>query len=77
MQHLIEFLLTHLVEHPAELSVTEADYDYKKVYVVKANYEDMGSIIGHRGQTIKAVRQIASILARDLGERFIIKVEEV
>jgi hypothetical protein len=76
MQHLIEFLLTHFVEHPADLSVEEIDDDYRKTYLVRAHPEDMGLIIGHRGQTIKAVRQVASILAKERNERFTIKVEE-
>ncbi len=76
MQHLIEFLLTHLVEHPADLSVEETEDEHKKIYVVKAHPDDVGLVIGHRGKTIKSVRKVASILAHDLDERFIIKVQE-
>ena len=75
MQHLIEFLLTHLVAHPAELSVEETDAGYRKLYIVTANEEDIGQIIGQNGRTIKAVKKVASILADELGEKFEIKVQ--
>ena len=76
MQHLIEFLLTHLVNNPADLSVEETSFGYKKVYLVKAKADDIGLIIGQGGRTIKAVKNVASILADELHERFEIKVIE-
>jgi uncharacterized protein len=75
MQNLIEFLLTHLVAYPAELSVEETDAGYRKLYVVTAHEDDIGQIIGQNGRTIKAVKKVAEILANALGERFEIKIK--
>jgi hypothetical protein len=74
MQHFIEFILTHLVKNPADLSVTQVEGEYKNIYQVRAHPDDIGRIIGSRGRTIKAVQQVVSVLARDLGERFEIEI---
>jgi hypothetical protein len=76
MQHLIEFLLVHLVKHPEDLAVEETEQRGRKIYVVKAHEEDIGRIIGHRGKTIQAVHRVASILAMDLNERFEIEIAD-
>jgi len=74
MRHLIEFLLLHIVENPADLNIEEVDGEYRKIYQVSANPDDIGRIIGHQGKTIKAVRRVATILAMDLNERFEIEI---
>jgi predicted RNA-binding protein YlqC (UPF0109 family) len=74
MRHLIEFLLLHIVENPADLNIEEVDGEYRKIYQVSANSDDIGRIIGHQGKTIKAVRRVATILAMDLNERFEIEI---
>ena len=74
MRHLIEFLLLHIVENPADLNIEEIDGEYRKIYQVSANPDDIGRIIGHQGKTIKAVRRVATILAMDLNERFEIEI---
>ncbi len=74
MQHFIEFILTHLVKNPADLSVEMIEGEYKNIYRIRAHANDIGRIIGSRGRTIKAVQQVASILAQDLKERFEIEV---
>lgn len=79
MKHLIEFLVIHLVDKPEEVIVEEVaddDPQGKITFVVKADPEDLGRIIGHRGRTIKAIRSVASILAQEQGKRFEIDVVE-
>lgn len=74
MQHFIEFILTHLVKNPADLSVEQIEGEYKNIYRVSAHPDDLGRIIGSRGRIIKAVHRVASILAMDLNERFEIEI---
>lgn len=74
MQHFIEFLLTHLVKNPVDLSVEALELENKTIYKVRAHPEDIGRIIGSRGRTIKAVQQLATILAKERNERFEIEI---
>ncbi len=74
MQHFIEFVLTHLVKNPSELSVEREERPNQVFYRVLAHPDDIGRIIGSRGRTIKAVQKVVSILAESLGEKFQIEI---
>ncbi len=74
MQHFIEFIITHLVKNPADLSVEMVEQEYKTIYRVTAHPDDIGRIIGSRGRTIKAIYKMASVLASQTNERFEIEI---
>lgn len=74
MQHLIEFLLTRIVKHPADLSVELISSEHRKIYRVTSHPDDIGRIVGSKGRTIKAVRRVASIFAMNKNEGFDIQV---
>ncbi len=76
MQHLIEFLIVHIVKHPEEVEIERSQEEYGAVYTIHANEEDIGRIIGHNGRTIKAIRSIAKILAVPQNERFQLEIAD-
>lgn len=74
MQHFIEFIITHLVKNPADLSVEAVEREYKTIYRVNAHPDDIGRIIGSRGRTIKAIHKLATVLASQSNEQFEIEI---
>lgn len=74
MQHFIEFILTHLVKNPADLSVEMVEQERRNIYRVTVHPDDIGRVIGSRGRTIKAIYKVASVLASETNEKFEIEI---
>ena len=58
MKQLIEYLAKSLVEHPEQVQVTVQKNNDNLVLELKVANEDLGRIIGQKGQTVKAIRQL-------------------
>ncbi len=63
MKDTLQFILTHLVDHPDVLVIDEDESDGKLLLTVHADPSDMGKIIGKNGRIIKAIRDLMKILA--------------
>lgn len=63
MKDTLLFILSHLVDHPDDLSVEELKQESKTVFQIQANAEDKGKIIGKNGRIIKAVRDMMKLMA--------------
>ena len=71
MKQLIEYIVSNIVNHPENVSVTEeatTDKDTTK-YLIKVDSEDVGRVIGKQGKVIKAIRQLVRIAAIQKGTR--------
>lgn len=78
MKQLIEYIVSNIVNHPENVSVTEEateDKDTTK-YLIKVDPEDVGRVIGKQGKVIKAIRQIVRIAAIQKGTRAIVDLLE-
>jgi len=67
MEEFIAYLVKNLVSSPSEVRVTsreESDVLHVEIYVAK---EDIGKVIGRKGNTINALRTIARTVATRLG----------
>lgn len=66
MQDLLEMILKEIANHPDDISITEEidpeDPSFVR-YLIRANDEDKGIIIGKGGRTISAIRDVVSIKA--------------
>lgn len=66
MKELLETILKGIVNNPDEISVEEQvdeeDPSFIK-FLISANNEDRGIIIGKRGHTISSIRDVLSIKA--------------
>jgi len=66
MQELLEMILKQIANHPddiaIEMVVDEADPTFVK-FLITANDEDKGLIIGRQGRIISAIRDVLSIKA--------------
>jgi len=64
MKQLTHYILSHLVEHPDALVVTETDQGNGNIIItISVAKEDMGRVIGKEGKVIKSIRDVVKILA--------------
>lgn len=64
MKQILEYILTLIIQKPEDLVVTETKVDDMNIqYLITANKEDVGKIIGKQGKIIQAIRNISKIWA--------------
>lgn len=69
MKNLLEFIIIHLVEHPEDVQIEEAQDEQGVVYTIHVHQEDIGRIIGKGGSVIHSIRNISRIRAIKEGIR--------
>ena len=60
----LEHLIKGIVDHPSDVVVSEKNGRRGLTYEVRVHAEDIGKVIGRAGRTAKALRTVASALAR-------------
>lgn len=77
MNKLINYLVTSIVDQPDKFSlkeeVTASGYTN---YLIRVAPEDMGKVIGKRGQIIQALRTLVRAKAFKEGKKVILTLEE-
>ena len=76
MKQLVEFITKSLVENPDAVSVQEENGAEGLVVKLKVASEDLGRIIGQKGQTVKAIRQLLTAAAVKTKTRVSLIVQE-
>jgi predicted RNA-binding protein YlqC (UPF0109 family) len=80
MQSFLEFVVRHLVDHPSEaiVSKVQAKEDSRggTLYELRVARGDVGKIVGKHGQTIEAIRSLASASAARYSERVQVEIVE-
>lgn len=74
MKQFIEFVAKSVVDHPNEVSVTEAEGDQTLILELHCNKEDAGKIIGRGGRTIKALRTLLVTAGAKQGVRAVLEL---
>lgn len=69
MKNLLEFIIIHIVTHPDEVRVDEAQDEQGTVYTISVHPEDIGRVIGKGGSVIHSIRNIGKIRALKEGIR--------
>lgn len=68
MRDLLGYITQELVSYPEAVAIQEEAGDEGAIrFLVKANKEDLGRLIGRNGKTAKSIRQVVSVLAADEG----------
>jgi predicted RNA-binding protein YlqC (UPF0109 family) len=80
MQSFLEFVVRHLVDHPAEATVSKVqggeDSRGGILYELRVARGDVGKIVGKHGQTIEAIRSLAAASAARYSERVRVEIVE-
>ncbi len=64
MQDFLNYIVSLIVDHPEDIKIEERSLGENiSQYIISANGEDMGKIIGKEGKIIQAIRNVAKILA--------------
>lgn len=75
-QKFVEDVVKAIVAHPEDV-VTERTVDERGVLVtLKINPEDMGYVIGRKGQTVRAIRTLLRIVGAKNNARVNLKIYE-
>lgn len=74
MKQLLEYVIPNIVNHPDAVEITETTDEGNVNLTIKVHPEDTGRVIGKAGKVIKAIRQIARVIAIKQGVRVNIDV---
>src|SRR3989338_4329764 len=75
-QEFVEYLVRALVDHPEDVK-TERTVDEMGVLItLHLNAEDMGQVIGRKGQTAKAIRTLLRVVGAKHKARVNLKIYE-
>ncbi|NTW22452.1 KH domain-containing protein [Candidatus Falkowbacteria bacterium] len=72
----LEFLVKSIVAHPNDVIVDRTIDEMGVLLTLKINPEDMGYIIGRRGQTAQAIRTLLRIVGAKNNARVNLKIYE-
>jgi predicted RNA-binding protein YlqC (UPF0109 family) len=80
MQSFLEFVVRHLVDHPSEVTVLkvplgDASGSVSR-YELRVAQGDVGKVVGKHGQTIEAIRSLATASAGRYSQRVQIEIVE-
>lgn len=76
MKNLLEFILIHIVTYPDDVRVDEKEGEGESVYTITVNPEDLGRVIGRRGNIIQSIRSIAKVRAMKEHKRIHVMIDE-
>lgn len=69
MEEFVGYLVRNLVEVPDDVKIDIIDGSKSSVIEIQVNEIDIARLVGRQGRTIKALRQIAMIVATRLGRK--------
>lgn len=77
MKELVQDLVKRLVDKPGEVIVTERNDNEAIKIKVKVATDDLGKVIGKKGQNISAIRTLMiAIGAKEKGKKIFIDLDE-
>lgn len=76
MKEFIENIARALVDHPDNVEVTEVEGEKTTVYELRVAQEDLGKVIGRKGQTAKAIRTLIAAVSAKKGKRALLEILE-
>jgi uncharacterized protein len=76
VKEFIEFIARALVDHPDDVRVAEVEGEKTTVYELRVFQDDLGKVIGRKGQTAKAIRTLISAVSAKKGKRALLEILE-
>jgi predicted RNA-binding protein YlqC (UPF0109 family) len=75
-QEFLEFIVNALCDHPDSIKIDRKVDEMGVLLSLKVHKDDMGQIIGKKGQTIAAIRHLLRTIGFKNHARVMLKVEE-
>lgn len=77
MKEVVEFIVKQVVDQPAKVSVKETLLNENSIeIVVEVDKDDIGKVIGKKGQNINALRTLATAIGAKGHHRVTLQVVE-
>jgi len=76
MKEFIESIARALVDNPNNVEVSEIEGEKTTVYELRVAPEDLGKVIGRKGQTAKAIRTLIAAVSAKKGKRALLEILE-
>ena len=76
MKSLVEQMAKALVDSQEEVSVAVVDGEKTSVFELRVTTNDIGKVIGKKGNTARAMRTILSAAGNKLGKRCVLEILE-
>jgi len=76
MKDLIKHIAQALVDHPEQVSVSEAEGNQTSVLELQVAKDDLGKVIGKQGRTARAMRTILSAASAKIKKRTVLEIIE-
>ena len=76
MKLLIEEIAKSLVDNPDDVAVGEVEGERTTVFELRVATNDLGKVIGKKGNTARAMRTILSASGTKLGKRCVLEILE-
>jgi hypothetical protein len=74
MQELVRFIAQHLVDNPAQVSVTEVSSGQTMILELRVETADIGQVIGREGRMAEALRVIVHAASRKQGRTAVLEI---
>jgi predicted RNA-binding protein YlqC (UPF0109 family) len=76
MKNLLAEIVLELVDYPEQVKVKEIDGGHTVVLELSVAKQDIGKIIGKKGQNIEAIRTVINAASGKMHKRIIVEVLE-
>ncbi|TGK08702.1 KH domain-containing protein [Leptospira fletcheri] len=74
MEELVRYIVTSLVDHPEEISVTEIEGEEQTVLELRVSPKDVGKVIGKNGRIAKSLRAILTAASVKAGKNISLEI---
>lgn len=76
IKDLVCTIVKELVDQPEEVSVTEVAGDNTSVLELSVAKNEVGKVIGKKGRTAKAIRNILAASSAKLNKKYMLEIKE-
>jgi predicted RNA-binding protein YlqC (UPF0109 family) len=73
---LVELIVTHLVDHPKEVSLSCIQGEKSDILELRVHPSDVGKVIGKGGRIVTAIRSLLHAMSRKAQKRVMLEVIE-
>jgi len=74
MNKLLNYIISNIVSTPEKVKITLEQADEEKLFTITLPKEEIGTVIGSGGKTIKAIKTLLSLKGK--GENFSLEIKE-